>query len=274
MESSKIKNLIICLLALVNLFLAGLIVSDWSQTARSRASVNAAVHTILENNGITLAEGAMPDTSVLKSYSVSRNFEQEKQMVSSVLGSVTVQDQGGNIMYYYGEKGQANFRSSGDFEILFDREPLPVEKDAMSTVRSVLKKMGIQAEYSPQSSVSAGNTDTVVVMTVLFEGTPVINCQIKFTFATDSLLMVEGRRLLDIQREEAGVTILDAPTLLTRFIGLVNRNGYVCSEIREIRPVFQYSDASGGRLVPVWEVETNARTYYLNVSTGEEQSAA
>ena len=84
--------------------------------------------------------------------------------------------------------------------------------------------------------------------------------------------MVEGTRPLDIQREDPTVTVLDASTLMTRFVGIVNRSGYVCSEIRDIRPVLQYSDASGGKLLPVWEIETDARTYYLNVSTGEEQS--
>ena len=246
MESSKIKNLIICILVVVNLFLAGLAATDGIQASRNRAAANEAVHTILENNGIMLTLRELPETDGLQSYAVSRDLEREKTMVSSVLGSVTVKDMGGNIMYYYGEKGQANFRGSGEFVLLFDSQPVPVEQDPLTTARSV--------------------------MTVLYEDTPVINCQIRFTFSTNALLMVEGTRPLDIQREDPTVTVLDASTLMTRFVGIVNRSGYVCSEIRDIRPVLQYSDASGGKLLPVWEIETDARTYYLNVSTGEEQS--
>ena len=270
MESSKIKNLIICILVVVNLFLAGLAATDGIQASRNRAAANEAVHTILENNGIMLTLRELPETDGLQSYAVSWDLEREKTMVSSVLGSVTVKDMGGNIMYYYGEKGQANFRGSGEFVLLFDSQPVPVEQDPLTTARSVLKKMGIEAEPAALPQDQGG--DDVVVMTVLYEDTPVINCQIRFTFSTNALLMVEGTRPLDIQREDPTVTVLDASTLMTRFVGIVNRSGYVCSEIRDIRPVLQYSDASGGKLLPVWEIETDARTYYLNVSTGEEQS--
>ena len=90
MESSKIKNLIICILVVVNLFLAGLAATDGIQASRNRAAANEAVHTILENNGIMLTLRELPETDGLQSYAVSRDLEREKTMVSSVLGSVTV----------------------------------------------------------------------------------------------------------------------------------------------------------------------------------------
>lgn len=272
MESSNIKNLIICLLVLVNLFLAGLAGADSLRSSRNRSASEAAVRTILEDNGIQLTAKDLPEQGDLKSWFVSRDLQQEKAMVSGLLGSTTVQDLGGGILYYYGEKGQAKFRSTGEFVLLFDRGAVPVDQDPETTARAVLKKMGIRAQLAQSSPGRGDGGDPTVVMTVLYDDTPVMNCQISFSFATDALLMVEGRRVPDICREDPAVTALDPATLLTRFVGLVNRNGYVCSEIRDIRVVLQYSDTGGGKLVPVWEIETDARTYYLNVSTGEEQS--
>lgn len=271
METSKIKNLIIYILLFVNLFLAGLVLSDRIQTRQAEETADAAIRTILGASGITLSTDKLFDNSKLHAYDVSRDLEQEKELVTAILGKVSVSEQRGNRLYYYNEdRGQASFRSTGDFEMLLNPGVVPTSGDNVETARSVLKKMGLDGEYDAQAS--EGDT---VVMTCRYKDSPVVNCQIRFTFASDFLLMITGTRLLDVQREDDTVTILDAATLLSRFIGVIDRNGYVCNEILDISAVYLYTPAaSGGELVPVWQIETNTNTFYLNVSTGEEQTLA
>ncbi len=272
MESSKIKNFIICILVVVNLFLAGLLSVDWVQTNRTRIQAEETAYAILENYGIAMDGVTLPDNSALNGHSLCRDFQREQELVSAVLGEVSVEDQGGNIMYYYGEKGQANFRGTGDFEILFHSNAVPVEQDTVETARNILKKMGMEAQFDAAGSEMTGNTYSTVVMTALYDDTAVFNCQIRFIFAADFLLMVEGTRILDVQEEDPTVTVMDGPTLLTRFLGILDRSGYVCSQVQNIRGVLQYApDPSGGRLMPVWEIKTDTNTFYVNASTGEEQ---
>jgi len=274
MEVSKIKNLMICILVFVNLFLAGLLTADRMETERTRQTVNESIQDILSSRGIVMAENVLPDNSSVSGYMVSRDFDREREMVTAVLGRVRVEDMGGNILFYAGENGQAKFWGTGYFEILFQKLIFPVEQDNVATAQSILEQMGMEGTFDRNESVKTGNYYTTVVMNVAYQGCKVINCKVEFTFAADFPLLVEGTRILDEQQVDNAVNVLDAPTLLTRFLDVMDHSGYVCSEIRDIRPALQLVfDDTGRRLVPVWEIETNTKTFYLNVSTGEEQQS-
>lgn len=275
MLTSKIKNLIIWILLFVNLFLIGLTAADWMQTRRAERTVTEAVRTILASNGITMEQSRLPDTAGVKSYTVSRDFDREEDLAASVLGRLSAKEQqGGNIMYYRGERGEAIFRATGDFAILFTDRLVPISGSTVDTARSILRKMEIDGEFSPERSAQSGGVYTTVVMTCEYDGLPVVNAQIEFQFTSDSLMMVSGTRVLDVRREDPEFRPLDSATLLTRFVGLVGRNGYVCSELRDISPVYLVPDAGGGKLTPLWRIETDGSTYYLNLTTGEEQAVA
>lgn len=274
MEASKIKNFMICILVFVNLFLAGLLASDWIEARHTQQAMNEAINSILSDRGITMAPDILPDNSGVKGYIVSRDIDREREMVSSILGNVQVEDMGGNIMFYSGENGQAKFWGTGYFEMLLQDLPVPVEQDNVATAQSLLRKMGMAGALDQSASVMSGNSYTLVVMNVVYGDSQVINCKIQFTFAADFPLFIEGTRMLDEQQVDHTVNVLDAPTLLTRFLAVMDSSGYVCSEIRDIRTALQLVfDDTGRRLIPVWEIETNTKTFYLNVSTGEEQPA-
>lgn len=273
MATSKIKNLMICILIFVNLFLLGLLAADWLQTQRTEQMSMQAIQTILENNGITMEQIAVPRSERICSYAASRDFLKEESLVESLLGRVsTKQDQGGNIMYYIGEKGEGSFRGTGDFEILLNNNAVPISGDTVNTARSLLRKMGVKAEFSPELSTQSGGTYTTVVMRCFYEDMPVVNGYIHFVFTSQFLMMVTGTRFLDVQQVDTSVPILDETTLLTRFTGIVKRNGYVCNELKDITVVYLYTpDTSGGKLTPLWEIQTDAGIFYLNMTTGDEQ---
>lgn len=273
MATSKIKNLMIYILLFVNLFLLGLLAADWIQTQRTERTSMQAMQTILENDGITMEQTRLPSSERVSSYAVSRNFSKEEDLVTALLGRVSVkQDQGGNIMYYSGEKGEGSFRGTGDFEVLLDNNAVPINGDTVDAARSILRKMGIKAEFCPELSTQTGGIYTTVVMRCSYEEMPVVNGLVQFVFTSKFLMMVTGTRLLDIQQIDTSVQILDETTLLTRFVGIVRRNGYVCNELRDIAVVYLYTpDASGGKLAPLWEIETDTGVFYLNMATGDEQ---
>jgi len=271
MATSRIKNLIIYILLFVNLFLIGLLASDWLQTRRAERTAMEAVQSVLADSGITM-ECGLPDNSELKSYTVSRDLTREEEVVSGILGDLTLQEQqDGSTIYYRGEKGEAIFRGSGYFEVLLENWAVPIKGDTVDTAQSVLRKMGIKGEFLPEASTRSGGIYTTVVMACTYEGVPVENARIEFGFTSDFLMMVSGTRVLDVQREDPSFQPLDEITMLTRFLGIINRNGYVCSELRDISPVYLAPDVSGGKLVPVWRIEMDAGTFYLNMTTGEEQ---
>lgn len=274
MLTSKIKNLIIYILLFVNLFLIALLASDWLQTRRAERTVQSAVETILSDSGITMTQARLPDHDGLKGYTMSRSFTREEDVAEAFLGRLSVREaQNGNMMYYRGERGEAIFRGTGDFEVLLSDRPVDIAKNSVDTAQALLRKAGLKAHFAPELSTVSGGMYTTVAMVCDFEQLPVVNAKIEFTFTSDALVMIVGTRVLDLQREDPSFQPLDSATLLTRFLGIVNRNGYVCNELREICPVYLYTlDASGGgKLTPLWQIETDAGTFYLNMTTGEEQ---
>lgn len=272
METSKIKNLMIYILLFVNLFLIGLLAADWLQTRSAERTSMEAVETILSENGITLSAGRIPGEAV-KGYFVSRDMEKEERVVTALVGRILLREnQNGNIMYYKGEHGAGKFRGTGDFDVLLDDDMVPISGSTVETAQSLLRKMGLDGTFSPELSTLTGGVYTTVVMVCEYEGLPVVNGQVKFDFASDSLKLISGTRLLDVQREDPAVMTLDPATLLTRFVGIISRNGYVCNELREISPVYLYApDVSGGKLSPLWRIETDTSVFYLNMSTGQEE---
>ena len=269
MESSKIKNILIAILLFVNLGLLGLIWNDHQQSRENTRQAMESLERVFANRGISMEQVDLPENSALMTYGMSRDLDREQKLVEQVLGTVTVEDQGGNIMYYYGEKGQASFRGTGDFEILFSDGAVTGEEDPAATAKKMLRKMGIQAKIA--TSGQEKDSDTVTA-TAIYGDSPVMNSQIRFHFAGNELLKIEGQRILDTVQTETDTKALDAATLMTRFLGVLDRSDSVCSEIRSVRNVWLYlPDATGGRLQPVCEIQTNGKSFYLNVSTGEEQ---
>lgn len=272
MLTSKIKNLMIYILLFVNLFLIALLASDQLQALASRRTASEAVETILADSGIRL-QCRMPDNDRVKRYTLSRDPEREEELAASVLGGLSVRErQDGNIMYYRGERGEGKFRGTGYFEILLDNWSVPIRGGTVETAQSVMRRMGLKGEFAPELSTQTAGVYTTVVMVCQCEGVPVVDARLEFGFTSDFLMMVSGTRVLDTRREDSSFRPLDATTMITRFLGLVSRNGYVCSELRKIEPVYLAPNVSGGTVTPLWRIETDAGTFYLDMTTGEERT--
>ena len=115
MDSIKVKNFIIIVLLIVNAILLSVFVTD---TVRERGQASGAVDgavSLLAENGIAVSADADLSERSLGVVALSRDTERERELVSSVLGDVTVTNLGGNILHYVGPKGEANFRGTGSF---------------------------------------------------------------------------------------------------------------------------------------------------------------
>ncbi len=275
MDKSRIKNLIIIVLLLVNVFLAGIVISD---SAQSRAYASASDESLMEalkNSGITLADRSLLNAGTVPSCSVSRDLSREKRQVSSVIGSVQQQDQGGNIVMYYGNDGQACFRGTGDFEILMENATVPVGDDPARTSENFLKKIGIDidADTAQVKYSSSGASCTVTAM-CLFEGRPIVNCLVTLNYSDTNLLLVSGTRPLTDASESASGSEMDAATAVMRLIAMLDDSGYLCSSITDVGHCYKMDvSASGtGTLTPLWRFSTDIGDFYINGITGKTET--
>ena len=267
MDGTKLKNLIIVILLLVNLFLLAMVLHDRIEETRTQKQALKDVSAAFDSSGIELSADLRWDDK-LSGCSLSRDLSKESAMVKAVIGTSTVEDLGGNILYYKGAKGEARFRGTGEFEIVLSARAIPVSGSPLDTARDVLSDMGYRTDPA-QAEVESDANATTVTLVCMYRGNNVYNCRISFLFAQDFLMMIDGRRPLEWSAD-GETSVYSAPTVLMRFLAEVRENGTVCSEVERLELGYSMaaSAAGEGSLTPYWLIITDAGQYYVNAMTG------
>ena len=274
MDSVKVKNLIILILLAVNIVLLSVFIAD---TARERDLSGGAVEgvvALLEENGIAVSQRAELSERSLPALSVSRDTGLERTLAAAVLGEVSVSDLGGNILRYSGEYGMANFRGTGGFEIVLHESRYDPERP-LESARSLAADLGLETMREPgRTDIDPDTLEGTIELICALEDSAVVNCRLSFTFAAGRIVTVIGTRVLDNVVLSQEVRLLDVPTVLLRFLGLVQEGGHVCSEISslELCYIMTASAAGEGELTPVWQIATDAGDFYINAVSGQEES--
>ena len=274
MDSIKVKNFIIIVLLIVNALLFSVFVLD---TVREGGMAGDAVDgavAILAENGITVAEGAGLDEQSLPVVAMRRDTGLERDKVEKVLGSVNVTDEGGNILRYSSEKGEANFRGTGSFEMLvYDYGR--ASSDPETTALRFAADLGLEAGRGGLvSDIDPESLDGTVELTCAAGGARVANCVLSFTFGGGEIKMVLGTRVLDTVVSESYSDTLDVPTVLMRFLGLVLDGGRICSSVDSLELCYSMRANAAGEaeLIPVWRIATDTGDFYINAVTGFEEN--
>lgn len=272
MDKGKIKNIIIIVLLLVNVFLAALVVADSARSGVYDAAAERSLLQALQAGGITVDDASVLNIRAIPACTLTRNLSREKRLVAAVLGSVDSQDQGGNIVMYYGKNGQACFRGTGDFEILMENDSVPAGSDLAETSRAFLKKLGIDMDAAA-ATVRSGSS-SVVTAVCRYADRPIVNCVVKLTFSETNLLLVTGTCPLTAVRENAGSAALDPSTAVMRLLDYLDSSGYVCSRITDISHCYKMDAAASGEgtLTPLWHFSTDVGEFYLNGITGKAET--
>lgn len=271
MDNAKIKNVIIIILLLVNVFLLAIVLMDISEAGAADKQAMLSVISILDQNGISLEEGVDISAETPSSYILRRDLDEEKKLVKKLLGRTYIEDMGGNIYYYQSEIGQASFRGTGEFDFLLNTGEIPMGSDPVRTAKKILGKLGMASSNSNDIvEISEINGSTNVVLTCSWNGSYIFDNEVSFLFSNDSLMLISGRRVFD-SLSTIGDASLDAPTILMRFLDMVKTDGYVSSVIRGLTPgyVMNVSSSSISELMPVWRIETDSGEYFIDGLTGE-----
>lgn len=275
MDSVKVKNFIILVLLIVNAILLSVFVSD---TLRERAQRSGAVEgavQLLAENGISVAEDVDLSEREIETLSLARDTEHEERMVTNVLGNAAVSDQGGNILLYFGSRGEAGFRGTGGVEMNLHSGEYSARGDLTGCARGFARSLGLRTVSEPVSlNLDEDSDEGTLELCCSYDGVRVINCVLSFTFADGELLGVYGTRVLDTVTGERQQELIDVPTVLTRFLSLVLENGHVCSSLDELELCYnmQANAAGEATLTPVWRIETDTGEFFINAVTGLQET--
>lgn len=267
MKWSKLKNIIILILLILNLFLLFLVGGRVQQREEAQEELEKSTIAFLKKNGIQVEGEIVPWDAQYELLVTDRDQGEEERIARMVLKEVKERKVGFGIAYS-GEGGTVRFYQDGRFSINYESGHGKSIQNIESQGLRYLKGLGIEAKSQKVQS-DVGEKSISVLQT--FQEQPIFNCEIKLEYQDGCLNMIEGFRLMGepkVMKEQHGLT---APTLLVRFMESALEESNHLTEIRAITQGYLYSPSTSARakLIPVWRVETDQGEMFLNCMTGK-----
>ena len=262
MKTSRLKNVIISILALVNAFLLVLLVSRRAQERAARDRAVTQLVQLYAASGVELPPALIPTGGArFSSVDPARSLSAEAAFAEALLGPCAPEDVGGGIYRYAGEYGQCLLRSSGAVEAALER----AVDDPEAFFESLFSSFG----YAALSSDLNGGSGEVVAVRMLSDAM-VFNAELTLTFSENRLVAASGSFVPPAEADERGEGV-DGVTALVRFLDYSNGGGEVCTAVTDVRAgyLLQSSASAFQRLIPAWRVTTDVNQYYVNTLTGE-----
>lgn len=270
MDTSKIKNIIILILLLLNAFLCAAVISDRSRTRSAQAEAWDAAVAAMEKAGISVSEEISGEIETPSVYSLRRDMDSEQKWLEQVLGSVSRSDLGGNIWFYSSDKGQASVRGTGECDILLNADACETGRDMEKTALRFMRQLGLEPDADGARTSAGTDGSGTVELGCIWQGCRVYNAQMSFTFNDEYLMIVSGTRIFEHSVPESRNKVMDELSVMMRFLEVVGEQGFVCSSLNGLEAgyIFSVAVSGEGTLNPVWHFTTDTGEVYINAVTG------
>lgn len=264
MERYRLKNIIILILALLNVFLLISLGIRGTEERNARRIQRQELVSLFAADGMTLDPGLIPEDTELSVYTLPREEALEKNAASFWLGSVSERTaQGGGIYTYSGSRGAAIFRDTGSFDIAGTLS----SGDAEDMCRDFCREFSYGEPSFTYDERGIG-TGTALRR---WNGAPVFNGAITFTISGGAVTSVSGALLPDAGTESAAdQPLLSAFAALTAFQQMRHESSSVVSTITEISLCYELQSTASApmALVPSWHIVTDTALFYVNCVSG------
>lgn len=269
MEWPKLKNIIILILLLANLFLLVMVGVQERGSAQYQEQAIADAISVLERGGIRIDPADVPKKMKLTAMTAERDRQSEADLASALIGVCDCVDLGGGRYSYEGAFGQAEFRGNGNFNVTFYDGAQRAEASGEESAHAValMEEVGFSGNIVSQEKT--GET-VVLVLRQTWQGLAVHSCQITLTYENGCLLSIAGQRLMGAPQSGGEKSDpITVPTALLRVLNGINDLGDICSEITAMEPGYLLTTSGDAtRLIPIWYVTTDTGAYRLNALTG------
>lgn len=274
MEWSKIKTIILIILAGTNLLLLSFVMRQDMQARSAQQQARQEAVSFLEKNGVSVEESIVPQKMTLQSQQVERDRESEPELAQAFLGGqVEERSLGGEVYRYHNQQGYIQFHGDGAFQGEFVEGAFPLKNTTPQDYSvEIMRKLNFQGEILEVTGGSESDGETRVTLRQIWDGIPLFDRQVTLTYRGDNLVsMTGGRRLTGTPQEDESRQPMEVPTALIRFYHGLTAMGDVCSRINSITQGYVGGSFSPGpsTLTPVWQIVTDTGTYLLDTITGE-----
>ncbi len=262
MDRYRLKNVIILILLLVNVFLLGSLAyrDSAAQSAQDRALEQLTA--LFAADGIQLDPAVVPSGTPPAGHTLTRDSAFERSAAAQLLGSGLVYAERWGVYSYTSNNGTALFRDNGSF----DAAGTLAASDGVAFCEDFCKKF----HYEILSSQLDGEGSGAILAVRKYSRLPVYNCTVTFTLDRGAVTSASGTLLPEVSAELSEEEPLSAQAALTAFQAMRRESGAVASSITEVSLCYelQSSVAAPMSLAPAWCIVTNTLRYYVNCYTG------
>lgn len=262
MDRCRLKNIIILILVLVNVFLMASLAQRRGAERDSFRRTAEQLVALYQEDGMSLEPRAISQDSPTGGVLLTRDTVLEERAAAFLLGNdPSASDQGGGIFHYTGAAGEAFFRSNGGFEA----SGVLADDDVENFCQDFCRAFSYESPEILLDETGGGVFSAVC----LHAGLPVFNASVTFTVKNHVLTAVSGTLLPKSGAPAPGEQPLSAAGALIAFQQMRRESAVVASAV--IGTHLCYELQSGGSalsLAPVWQIVTDMENYYVNCYTG------
>lgn len=273
LPASKLKNLTILVLLLANLALVALLVPGKLARRQEAADLRQSLSDLYARQQVTLDPAIVPDTVTLYALELAENTDANLQAATALLGEpILIQDDSTRYLSLYESAGgSCSIGQNGSFQAqLTARNEV---KDLTKDAKKVLQDMGFQwSRLSTLNRLRAGVFALTADQSVL--GVPVFSEGLTLTYANNRLTTLDGTFFtgsgsLTRISDSACITASDA---LVAFLSARFDLGWVGSTVTAVKQGYLRSETAAAAVVhltPVWRLETDTGSFYVNGITAD-----
>jgi hypothetical protein len=266
MSAPKVKNLIILILVMVNLFLLALVLPSRYKAIQQEKEFNRQLSQLFDDSGIRLDPKSIAKDTPSAEQLLTANETARTAAVLALLGSDAAAEELYDALHFTSPLGTARLSGSSFSAVLSVSAG-----DPLSYTRQCLQRMGIG--YRDLQTLSNGDGAVVYCAALTVDDIPVHDAYLTFHYENGALTRVEGQLFtlqdsLSTAGSRAGLSCRDA---LMKFLGSRLSTGWMGSSIEktELCWLLSRSSSESSTLRPAWRICTDAGVYLVNGITGD-----
>lgn len=268
MEWSKIKNIVLLILAALNVILLCIVLFRRQEARRYETELRASTVAVLADKGISVDEDTIPWEDRRTTHTVRRSLEDEEMLAEQMLGACQLVDT--SPYTYSNEVGSVRFRTNGEFVLQYEGDsPFGLAEPGEEAAHAlrVLTELGLEAEITDCQDGEGGIVS--VSARQLWDSGPLFDCVSVLEYRDSQLRQVSGKRLFGTP-DSGGAASLSAAALLMDFMGELVSSGQVCNEITGVETGYTMTATlhDAAVLKPVWYITANTGLFELDAMTG------
>ena len=271
MPTPKLKNLALFILLLANLLLLGVLVPNRMARAREADSLRQSLQTLCAQQQVELDPEIIPDTVTLYALELAEDSQASLQAAAALLGEqILVQDDSTRYLSLYSsQNGTCSIGRSGSFQASLEGQE--ETRDMTRAAKKALTAMGFQAHaLSEETRVRPGIYTVTATQAVL--GMPVFSEGLTLTWSNGCLTGLKGVFYLGAMTRVSDAPCLSAADALVAFLSARNTLGWVGSTVTTMEQGYLRSETATAavvRLTPVWRLDTDTGSFYIDGVSGE-----